>query len=280
VNVIVGASIATLFLAGQPDIVANWAAIKPAHAWLNLFGFVSLVICSSLVHLYPTVVGAHMDRTRWSAGAVVALAAAPPIVALGYVLRTDPVAQAGGLTMVAGAASLLVAFARTWRSRGRWTTDAGWHAMAIGSLSAGLAWFSLGVATAVAGVLLNGARPAGWSVTELIAPLGVGFVVQVVIGAWTHLLPAIGPGSPGVHAAARRRLGTVAWPRLAVLNVGAASMFAGSLAGNGDLVRVGLLVAGIAVVTSLGLFGVTVAGMLVKEIRPTPSRSDAASSMP
>jgi len=264
VNVIVGASIATLFLGGQRDIVLNWATVKPAHAWLNLFGFVGLVICASLIHLFPTVVGARMDRSRWSAAAVIALAIAPPLVALGYIVNADVVAQAGALVLIAGTGSLLVMAFRTWSGRSRWTTDGAWHTMAIGSLWSGLGWLSAGVAVAAAAIARNGAQPAGWSVTELIAPLGVGFVIQVIIGAWTHLLPAIGPGTPGAHARARRRLGALAWPRLVMLNTGAASLFAGSVTGVDAAVRAGLLLAGAAVLASIAIFAVTVVGIFAR----------------
>ena len=275
VNVIVGASIATLFLGGEREIVASWATLKPAHAWLNLFGFVGLVICSSLVHLFPTVVGARMDRSAWSMGAVIALAVAPPVIALGYVLRMDLVAQAGAIGMAAGTVALLVVAVRIWRSRGGWTGDRPWHAMAMGSLWAGLGWFAIGIAVAVERILAEGTRPDSWSVTALIAPLGVGFVIQVMIGAWTHLLPAIGPGTPALHAAARLRLGIAAWLRLALLNAGAAALFAGSVGGNGDLAKAGLAVAGLGVAASVALFAVTV----WRVTREAPAQSRNATSV-
>ena len=61
-EVAVGASLATLFVAGWPPIVEDWARIKPAHAWFNLVGFVSLVIATTLLHFFPTVVGARTRR--------------------------------------------------------------------------------------------------------------------------------------------------------------------------------------------------------------------------
>ena len=261
VNVMVGATIATLFLGLQPDVAAAWATLKPAHAWLNLFGFVSLVICSSLVHLFPTVIGARMDRSGWSAGAVMALTAAPPIVALGYALRVDLVAQAGGIVMAAGTGAQLVAAARTWRRRSGWTSDAAWHTMAMGGLWCGLGWFSAGVAIASSRLLADGARPEGWSITPLIAPLGIGFVIQVMIGAWTHLPPAIGPGSPAVHGVARARLGRLALPRLAMLNAGVALMVFGQANDRADVSRAGLALAGLAIVASLALFAFTATGV-------------------
>lgn len=83
--------------------------------------------------------------------------------------------------------------------------------MAMGGLWCGLGWFSAGVAIAASRLLADGARPEGWSITPLIAPLGIGFVIQVMIGAWTHLLgrpsaPARPPcmASPGRGSAASR----------------------------------------------------------------------------
>ena len=61
-EVAVGASLATLFVARWPPIVEDWARIKPAHAWFNLVDFVSLVIATTLLHFFPTVVGARTRR--------------------------------------------------------------------------------------------------------------------------------------------------------------------------------------------------------------------------
>src|ERR1019366_10769324 len=57
-----GASIATLYLAGWAPVVAAWARLMPAHAWLNLIGFVSLVIATTLLHFFPTVIGGRIAR--------------------------------------------------------------------------------------------------------------------------------------------------------------------------------------------------------------------------
>ena len=49
-----------LMLAGFAPIVERWALFKPAHAWLNVFGFLSLAVAATLVHLAPTVVGGRI----------------------------------------------------------------------------------------------------------------------------------------------------------------------------------------------------------------------------
>ena len=50
-------ALSTAFVAGITPIVERWALLKPAHAWLNVIGFLSLVVAATLIHLAPTVVG-------------------------------------------------------------------------------------------------------------------------------------------------------------------------------------------------------------------------------
>jgi nitrite reductase (NO-forming) len=116
---------------------------------------------------------------------------------------------------------------------------------------------------AAAGVLGDGANPAGWSLPALIGPLVIGGIAQILVGAMTHLLPAIGPGDQVRHAAQRRPLGRAATARLVALNAGAALVTLGSwpkaAAVVGDagstLVGVGLASAAIGVGSSLALLG-------------------------
>lgn len=255
VNVVIGVSLAVAFLIGSTPVVTDWAALMPAHAWLNLFGFAGLVICATLLHLYPTVVGARIAHGRLVLASVVALTLGPDAVAAGYASGVGAVAQAGAAFEVAGTIAILAYAARAWRTRGHWTTDAAWHEFAIGSLSAGLGWLAVGVGIAVARIAVRGADPAGWTIGPLIAPLGIGFVVQVLVGSWTHLLPSIGPGGPVSHARARSALGRAARPRLLALNAGAAVLLAGNVEGWEPGVPVGLGLVAIALLAAVVVFG-------------------------
>jgi len=62
--VALGASLAVVFLAGWPPLVEAWGRARPTHAWLNLVGFVTLTIATTLLHFLPTVVGARIVRRR------------------------------------------------------------------------------------------------------------------------------------------------------------------------------------------------------------------------
>ena len=272
-NVAVGATIATFFVGGNPAVGGAWGSLKPAHAWLNLVGFAGLVIVASLLHLAPTVAGTRMRPRASGRIAVVGVAIGAPLVALGYALQVDAAVRLGAIGVLAAAAGVAAHGIRIHldAERGRWTTDAGWHHLTAGALLAGQAWLGIGLAIAAARALAAGAGPAGWSLGVLIGPLLVGGVAQVLVGAMTHLLPAIGPGDPFRHAAQRRLLGAWAVLRLALLNAGAlvVTLGSGPLAGAGagspgtapgtpaglPLVAIGLGLAAAGLGSSLALLG-------------------------
>lgn len=259
-QVIVGASLATLFVGGWAPIVGAWGAVRPAHAWLNLLGFVGLVITATLVHLYPTVLGTRIVRRRSATIALAGLGTGPLAVALGYLLAADLLARAGALVTIGAAAGLGLYVAQSWRARGRWTTDAAWHRYVVGSLTMAAGWYGVAVGLAAGRVLVFGSAPAGWSLEVFVAPFALGFVVQSLTGAWTHLLPSIGPGDQSRHAGQRRVLATAAGLRLVALNAGTVLLAVGLPVRAPELTAVGAALAGLALSGSLGLFGRAVLG--------------------
>ena len=280
VNVMLGASLSTLFVAGWTPVLGNWAALKPAHAWLNVFGFLSLVIAGSLLHLLPTVVGARIRRTAASIAAFVGLAAGPMLVALGFGLRSDVLAISGATTVIAGAGGLAWHAGTVMRARARWSTDRSWHRFTGWSLVGGIAWFLLGTSLAVGQVLGAGATAAGWQLAPLTAPLAIGWAGQVLVGSWSHLVPAVGPGSSDQHARQRRLLGRAAEARLVLLNGGVAALALAAPLGQPMLVPLGLLAAGtagLAAVVLLGAAGWQVVGGQVPQAGRPRSPSAAIS---
>ena len=256
-NVGVGGVLGTLVLAGWGPVASRLAVVRPAHAWTNLVGFVSLVIMATLLHFLPTVLGTRIVPRRSAAVAVTGIALGSPLVVLGLLSGIGPVGGGGAACTLAGVAGL-VAEARAVRAaRGRWTTDAGWHLMASGGLLAGVAWFSVGAGLASALVLAWSVGLVGeagaWRSDVVAGPIVVGWVVQVLVASWTHLLPSIGPGGPVEHAAQRAVLGRAAQPRLVALNLGAALVAVGWPLGFAPVAALGLLLAATAVVASAGL---------------------------
>jgi nitrite reductase (NO-forming) len=266
-EVAVGASIAILFVAGWPPIVNDWAVVKPAHAWLNLVGFVSLVIATTMLHFFPTVVGARIVPHVSARVTVVGLAVGAPVVAVGFVTGSDLLTRVGALVVICGAAGLAVYVGRIWQTRARWTTDRDWHRFAIGGLVSAIAWLELGLAVAAGRLLVFGAEPAGWRVETLAGPLVVGWVGLAIIASATHLLPAIGPGDPATHARQRQRLGRWAVPRLVILDAGVLAFALGSPLGSAPLVSLGAALVAIGLGISAGLLATAIA-IGIRHARP------------
>ncbi len=265
-EVAVGAGIATLFVAGWPPVVSNWAAVKPAHAWLNLVGFVSLVIATTMLHFFPTVIGARINPHVSARLTVVGLAVGAPVVALGFVSTSDLVTRLGAIVVIGGAVGLAVYVGRAWRARARWTTDQDWHRFAIGGLVSAIGWLELGIAIAAGRLLAYGAEPEGWKVETIAGPLIVGWVGLAIVASATHLMPAIGPGDPATHARQRRRLGRWALVRLVLLNAGTLAFSLGLPLGSAPLISLGAALIAIGLGTSAALIA-TAAGMGVRQAR-------------
>jgi nitrite reductase (NO-forming) len=227
INVAVGASLAVLTLAAVDVVSTAWAALRVSHAWLNLIGFVSLVIATTLLHFFPTVIGARIATRPTARAVVVCLALGPALVALAMPLGVDLIAQAGALLVEAGALSLLAYCVTVWPTRGKWTTDRAWHLFSMGGLISAVAWFNVGTAIAAGRVLVMGASPGSWDASYVIAPLAVGWVGMAVIASANHLVPSIGPGDAATHGRQRRVLGNLALTRLLVINAGTALLALG-----------------------------------------------------
>jgi nitrite reductase (NO-forming) len=130
------------------------------------------------------------------------------------------------------------------RRRGRWTTDLAWHRFVQGSLLASVGWFAVGSLLAAGVVAEAGASARGWDTRVVAAPLALGWAAQALVGSWSHLVPAVGPGSPPVHARQRTILGRWATPRAALAQVGVALVAMGLPMGDGRVVQAGLALVG------------------------------------
>jgi nitrite reductase (NO-forming) len=256
--VLAGATLTTLMLSGVGVVLASWTTLRVAHAWLNLFGFVGLVIAATLIHFYPTVVGARIAQGRAFVAGIGALAAGPPVVALGFITGAWPVIAIGAVLVAVGCATLAWYAVDVLHRRARWTTDRDWHRFAIGSLTASIGWLVGAEVAAAAVAVTRGPGGMGWIGGVVALPLVVGSVMQVIVGSWTHLVPAIGPGDPVRHAWQRRVLGRMALPRLVAFQVGAGLLLADALdRAAGWAGTTGLVLVIVPMGVSLGLLGIS-----------------------
>ncbi|HET7830535.1 MAG TPA: hypothetical protein VFL03_13315 [Candidatus Limnocylindrales bacterium] len=256
-NLAIGASLGTLAAIGFVPVIERWALLRPAHAWANLVGFVSVVVIATLLHFLPTVLGTRIVPRRTAVIAVLGPALGVPIVVGGLVLGAPAVAGGGAVVVCVAAVALAIEAVASVLARGRWTTDPGWHLVAEAGLVAGVAWYVVGIALASAQLVAYaiGLTPIGWSTPLVAAALVVGWVVQVLIASWTHLVPAIGPGDQAAHAGQRATLGRWAAPRLVALNIGTALLAVGWPLGFGTVAGIGTVLVAAAVLSSVALAG-------------------------
>lgn len=215
---------------GAPGVLDAWARVRPIHAWLGLFGAISLTIFGTLVYLVPTVVGARIRGGVALAIAFGGIAFGPLVTIAGFGAAAREVVAAGmGLTAL-GAIGQLGYVADNLRRRGRFAAELGWRRVVVGHLLAGPAWFAAACAVALANVV-GGAGVVGWTIGLLTLPMIAGWLMQELVGSWTHLVPAVTTGDAGRHARQRTQLAVGGRARLVGWNVGLALLWLGVAVG-------------------------------------------------
>ncbi|HEX7173022.1 MAG TPA: hypothetical protein VF365_10490 [Candidatus Limnocylindria bacterium] len=244
-----GISLGGMVALGLDPVLEAWPMLRAGHTWLTLLGAVSLTIFGTLVYLAPTILGARIRAGRWLVASTIGMLAGPPIGAVGFVLENAPVAAAGVAVTLVGAIGQIGYVVDVVRRRGPYTSEHDWRRVAVWHLVAGTGWFALAVAAALAEVV--GGRPlAGWSLGPLAVPLVAGWLLQELVGSWTHLAPSVTPGDAARHAVQRRVLARASRLRPIAWNVGVAATWAGLAADAVAAVAAGAAVLGIAVTGS------------------------------
>jgi hypothetical protein len=179
--------------------------------------------------------------------------AGPPIAATGAALGTGLLGATGAWLTVAGTLGLVGYVVDVVRRRGHWAFDRDWHRLVTGHLVLATPWFAAAAVAVAAGVTRDGPAPPGWTLGSVAAPLVGGFVLQELVGSWSHLLPAVGPGEVAAHARQRDLLGRWALLRLVAWNAGVALLWVGLGLGVAALTAAGGLLLLGALGASLGL---------------------------
>lgn len=255
---VVGVTLGSLLAGGFGGSIRSRLVV--AHVGVNVLGWVGLTILSTLTILWPS-----MLRTRRAAHAagvarvvLVVLNAALGVLLAAVLAGWQLVAGVGVWLYLAGlliASGPLVAVIRQRRPA----------SYASLSVLAGCGWLA-GSLAMLGGLLL--ARPgwdeAGDRLGILVIPLAVGFVVQVLFGALTYLVPVVLGGGAGPVRRANARLSTFGITRVTVINIGLL-MWALPLPRTGHTIAAGVVLVGLA--SFLPLLGSTVWG--ARRGRPT-----------
>ena len=200
-----------------------YAHLKHGHMTVNVLGFASLTVVGTMVTLLPTALRVRMPP--WKGRTTIGLLAGGIAVQLaGWVLSSTPLLAMGGLMYAAGALGfgwLVISVLRVERTFR--VPAAGLH------MVAGAVWFvagSIGLAVA----MWDGSLGFdGYRLVFLTAFVG-GWLVQVLLGAWSFLLPMGRPGHPLQRRRSLAAFEMAAPAQVAALNAGLLLM-AGSGAG-------------------------------------------------
>jgi nitrite reductase (NO-forming) len=210
----VGATFGVLLARGLDD--EGHGRMLLAHTMTMVLGWIGLTVTGTLVTLWPTMLRTRMDdrAERLARQALPALLIAILTVVTGAVVGHRALSAAG---LALYAAGLL------WWGRALWrpARQAPPKHFATWSIAAGLVWAVAGLGLVTATVA---GRPSWAAVGEtygrVTTVIVVGFALQLVTGALSHLVPAVIGGGPSVVRAAGAEFDRLAVWRIVVINVG------------------------------------------------------------
>ncbi|MDO5683960.1 MAG: multicopper oxidase domain-containing protein [Propionibacteriaceae bacterium] len=241
------------------------APILLAHLGANILGWVGLTIAGTLITLWPTMLRTRADdgavasgrRSWWVLVIAIAAVIIAGLVQLRWLAVLGLLLYVLGLALVAGPL-VRVSRLKPPNSFGPWSVLAGslWW---VGCLVAAAIHLAVApdLATGVAGV------------RGLVGPFTAGFVVQILLGALTYLLPVIVGGGPSVVRISVAAAERSAVPRLLLVNIPALLY----LLPMPSLVKVTLSLAVVAglVWTAVVLIATVVTGLRAVRNRPNPA---------
>ena len=185
----VGAALGVLLARGLPG---DWhGKLLVAHTMVNLLGWVGLAILGTLVTLWPT-----MLRTKMADGAERASVRALPILAIGLSLVVaSPLVDLTwlgvmgvGLYLV-GTGVVYVPIIQAARRKAP-------HSFPTLSASAALLWLPIALVTLAVKILTDGWATLAQSYGVVTVMFLVGFALQMLFGALSHLVPVVIGGGP------------------------------------------------------------------------------------
>ncbi len=210
--VLIGATLGTT-IGARLVTGETYLHLRRGHMTMNVLGFASLTVVGTLITLLPTVLRVRM--APWRGRVVLVLFVVGLLVQLlGWDLGSTPLLTVGGVLYATGALGVVALLVSTLRiERSFRPPVAAWH------MIAGIGWF---VSGSVLYALALGRGPSGFDsfrTTFLVAFVG-GWLVQVLLGAWSYLLPMATPGHPDRRRRSLAAVELAAPIQVAVLNLG------------------------------------------------------------
>lgn len=210
----VGVTFGVILASGLSD---RWhGRVLVAHTMANLLGWVGLSVTGTVLTLWPTVLRTRMDEAgvKLSRRTLPLLVVAAAVVITGALFGWRWVSVAGLSGYLAG---LVVLAKPMWVAVRRRTP----HTFSAWSMGAGYLWLLVGLVI----VIVTVATLPGWAaVAQAYAPitavLVVGFALQTLLGALSHLLPVALGGGPVVLKSSLAEIERGATLRVGLVNLG------------------------------------------------------------
>jgi hypothetical protein len=250
-----GVILGGLAAAGFAPVTDGWLTLRGAHAWLTLFGAVSLTIFGTLIYLAPTILGARIRPGRALVAGTVGMLGGPIVAVVGFMVASRELVAVGAAATLVGGIGQIGYVVDVIRRRGPFTSEHDWRRMAYWPLLAGTGWFAAATAVGLGELTVGGRGLFGWSIGPLAVPLIGGWMAQALVGSWTHLVPMVTPGTPQVHAAQRRALAPGSRVRPLAWNAGVGLAWTGAAAGIWPVTVTGAVLIGAPVLVSVVLLG-------------------------
>ncbi|OAV53333.1 multicopper oxidase domain-containing protein [Enteractinococcus helveticum] len=185
----VGAALGVLLARGLPG---DWhGKLLVAHTMVNLLGWVGLAILGTLVTLWPT-----MLRTKMADGAERASVRALPILTTGLSLVVaSPLIDLAWLGVI-GVGLYLVGTGIVYVPIIQAARNKAPHSFPTLSASAALIWLPIALVTLAVKILTDGWATLAQNYGVLTGMFLVGFALQMLFGALSHLVPVVIGGGP------------------------------------------------------------------------------------
>lgn len=197
-----------------------------AHQLLNLLGFVGITVAGTLLTLWPTLLRTKIDPAamRRSAGGLLGMGVGVVGAAAGAVVGSASIGSAFVLVYAGSFAWIAVTLVQVSVRSARKDRTTALPLFPILSIGAAMGWFTLTVLGLVAMWWRSADEQLSTSlvaveVQALTVPLVAGFLLQVLLGAMSYLLPVTMRGGPRALKASLHQMSRFAVVRVVAYNL-------------------------------------------------------------
>ncbi|WP_394215592.1 multicopper oxidase domain-containing protein [Brachybacterium vulturis] len=230
-----------------------------AHQLVNILGFVGVTVTGTLLTLWPTVLRTRIDLqvAKRAANGLLGMLISVLGATAGALLGSTLLGCAFLIAYLASFAWVAITLVRLGLSSARQQHRVPLPLFPILSITSGVAWFTLAVVGLLALWWRSADEQLGTALVaadlqQLTVPFVAGFLLQVLFGAMSYLLPVTMRGGPRSTTAAHAAMSRFAVLRVVTYNLALALLVLAGFTGTGASALFAALSLGTADVASFG----------------------------